>query len=232
MNTDGLQLGARFAWSAPVCTDNKNRHLLETRIISGVSDRKLATALTKYKSMLAYLRVLSAVIQLDIFSPEVVSAYWLGGPCLKLFKPEHFRMLLDEYQKVGIPQNTISEMANLKPEKFIPLHLFKVLLEAKMVEVVDKFNLVSVNNCLVTCGRIENISENYLIVSLMSLTGKSGHLTRIMETKSVNYRPDFLSGLKLHDLVAVHGDWAVTKLALKDQWQLYYWTDQVLKYQF
>ncbi len=100
MDKEGLQLAARFAWSAGACSsEREGRHKLENCVVEGRYDG-IVTVLSRYKGMMLYLGTLAREMHRGMFSEDVVRTYWLGGEALKNFNPD-----------------------------FLPFHLFKVLHE-------------------------------------------------------------------------------------------------------
>jgi len=100
MSKEGLQLAARFAWSAKACSDNQEgKKILENCVVENKYDG-VETILSGYKEMMFYLSILAREMQKEIFSKEVVSPYWLGGDELNRFSGD-----------------------------ILPFHLFKVLRE-------------------------------------------------------------------------------------------------------
>lgn len=100
MDKEGLQLAARFAWSAGACSsDREGKQKLINCVAEGKFDG-IVTVLSRYKGMMLYLGILAREMQRGMLSEDVVRTYWLGGEALKNFSPD-----------------------------FLPFHLFKVLRE-------------------------------------------------------------------------------------------------------
>jgi len=186
--------------------------------------------LSKFIALNPYMETLARVIGEKKFSYKVAEAYWLGNDELKKAKLNHYRLLLKFFTKQGVPSWLVDELGKQVPKKFIPFHLFQVLhVGVGRASGAVPFNLDSINNCMVRWGTIEKIENGELRIENWGLERKHDKYILVKQDTKVAFREDFLPGVKVGDMVAVHWGQAVKKLTPKEVANLAYWTGEVLK---
>lgn len=232
MDIKGLQLAARFALppnSLGYCGKDSAPEKFKECIVNGQSDG-VSKELEKFIVLNPYLKTISKITGKNKHSHNVVESYWLGNNELKRVKNDDYKILLKNLSAQGVPPWFIDEVKEKQPKKFIPTHLFQILhVGVGKASGAVPFNMDSINNCMVRWGKVEKIGKEKLVVKLNSLKkSKKGY---ILTTKkgSFNYRKDFLPGLKIGDIVAVHWKQVVKKLTKNEADKLQRWTKEVVK---
>jgi hydrogenase maturation factor len=164
------------------------------------------------------------------FSYEATEAYWLGGDILKKAKLSDYKLLLKYFSKQGVPDWLVEDLKKQVPNKFVPLHLFQVLhVGVGRASGSVPYNLETINNCMVRWGEVIEIcdSDLRLKICLLEKRRQGYRLSKVEE--NISFRRDFLPGVRVGDVVAVHWGQAVKKLTKKEMASLEYWTTQVLE---
>jgi hypothetical protein len=178
-----------------------------------------------------YLKTISQVTKLPIFSYKVIESYWFGSNLLNKIKNEHYELLLNNFKKQGVPNWLIKELKEKKPIKFIPNHLFQVLhVGVGRASASVPYDLKSINNCMIRWGKVTSLrtGERKATINLNSLKDKSGKslvLKKITLPIDVNFTP----GLKSGDIVAVHWGMVIKILTKEEVKKVSFWTKEVLK---
>jgi hypothetical protein len=228
-----LQLAARFALppnSLGYCGKNTAPERLKDCVINGEC-KDISEELSKFIVLNPYLETLAKILKTDKFSYSLIEAYCLGNDELRKIKQEDYQILLEAFVKQGVPSWLVEELKNDIPKKFIPFHLFQVLhVGVGRASGSVPFNMETINNCMVRWGVVTKVDSWQLTVDLNSLIkNKLYKLTTIQE--KFDYRKDFLPGIKMGDIVAVHWKQVVKILNKKEVENLSYWTNQVLRFQ-
>lgn len=151
MDTAGLRLACQFALSPNIlgyCGSKMAR--LEDCVEKGMCDH-VVKELKKFIVLYPYLKTLAEITGKKPFDYDVVEAYWLGNDLLKMAGLKHYKILLKNFRKQGVPVWLLKELKNNPPKKFIPTHAFQVLfIGVGRASGSVPFNLKTVNNCLIT----------------------------------------------------------------------------------
>jgi len=190
----------------------------------------------QFKGLYPYLKTIGEVLDKDWLDYEVVEAYVLGNDCLKKFKVEHYDLLVKNLADQGLPGFFIEEVAKKKPKAFIPLHLFNVLhIGVGQITGSVEYNLENVNNCMVRWGKVTEVDMkrelarvkiNSLIIPKRGSQGKYQISNYKYQT---NFTPEFVPGLQVGDMVAVHWGQVVKVLEDEEVKSLEKWTKYLLK---
>ncbi|MBU1016785.1 hypothetical protein KJ678_01320, partial [Patescibacteria group bacterium] len=164
---------------------------------------------------------ISEIIGLSAFSYPVIESYWLGNEELKKAKPEHFELLLENFAKQGVPENTIAEFRKNKPKVFIPHHFFQVLSVSNSAE--------HINSCMIRWGEVKKIEGGKVFVDIKFLESQNGGYKLKNRQEDLKFYPAFLLGLKAGDTVAVHWKQAVKILTKEEEKNLFFWTEKILR---
>lgn len=230
-----LQLVSRFALPPNFlgyCGQGSAPEKFKKCVTSGEC-RGVEEEVSKFIGLYPYLKTISAITNLPIFSYEVIESYWLGNDQLKKARLEDYPLLLENLEKQGVPEFLIKELHDKIPKVFIPNHLFQVLhVGVGRVSGSVPFNLQSINNCMIRWGKVEKINGQKCTMDLNSLKEEgSGYvLTKIKE--SVLFDEGFTPNLKIADTVAVHWNFVVRILTEEEEVKLSFWTKEVLKLLF
>ncbi len=177
-----------------------------------------------------YLETLTAVTGKDKLSYAGVEAYWLGNEELKKAKGEHYKLLLSNLAKQGVPEWLVAELERDKPKKFIPCHLFQVLhVGVGRASGSVPFNMETINNCMIRWGKVTEVGRARLTVNLISLAKMKGKKKLTVLEGKYKYREEMLPGVKVGETVAVHWKQAVKILTEREEANLKRWSEAVLE---
>src|SRR3989344_5715011 len=73
------------------------------RCVIGGECQEIEKEISKFIGLYPYLKTISAITNLPIFSYEVIESYWIGNDLLKRFRPEHYSLLLKNFKEQGVP---------------------------------------------------------------------------------------------------------------------------------
>ena len=232
MDIKALRFEGRFS-IAPNCLGYCGREeaggKLKECVING-NCLGIEEELKKFIVLYPYLKTISEITKLPTFSYPVIESYWLGNDLLKKVKDKHYGLLLENFKKQGVPEWLIKELADRKPKKFIPNHLFQVLHVGvgKASDGVVPFNLKSINSCMIRWGEVKEIKNKKATIALNSLKNKSAE-SLVFKKETLLYSNDFVPNLKVKDIVAVHWNMIIKKLTGEEKEKLSFWTDEVIK---
>jgi hypothetical protein len=231
MDIKALRFEGRFSLAPNClgyCGKESARKKIRKCVVSG-NCKGIEKELKDFIVLYPYLKTISKVTKLPIFSYKVIESYWFGNSLLKKVRKEHYELLLSNFKKQGVPKWLIKELKENKPAKFIPNHLFQVL-HVGVGKASDSvpYDLKSINNCMIRWGKVEKIQNGKATITLNSLKDKFG---KSMVFKKVILPIDvsFTSGLKVRDIVAVHWGMIIKILTKKEEEKLSFWTSEVLK---
>lgn len=231
MDTTALQLASRFTLppnSLGYCGKNTAPAKFISCAIAGHCTG-VADELSKFIVLHPYLATLPAVTGQSKFSYANIEAYWLGNDQLSKAAPEHYQLLLKNFSRQGVPGWLVKELDAKPPKKFIPFHLFQILhVGVGRASGSVPFNLHTINNCMIRWGPVTKITSAQLTIKLNSLKQTLNRYQLTTQTDTFPYRPDFLSGLKVGTVVAVHWRQVVKILDPAEITHLSYWTRQVI----
>jgi hydrogenase maturation factor len=124
----------------------------------------------------------------------------------------------------------VEELRLKLPKVFIPHHLFQVLhVGVGKASGAVPFNLESINNCMISWGKVVDLKDTDITVNLTSLEKSDGGYMLVQKKCRAKAIDGFLPNLKSGDTVAVHWNQAIKILTLKEAEQLAYWTKKVLE---
>ncbi len=227
-----LQLGSRFCLppnSLGYCGRGTAPEKFKSCVIDG-DCREIEEEFSKFIVFYPYIKTVSQLTGLHKYSHEVIESYWLGNDQLKKAELKHFKILLENFEKQGVPGWLIEELKTTPPKEFIPHHLFQVLyIGVGRASGSVPFNLDSSNNCMIRWGKVKKIKGDEAEVALKSLAKKDQRYKLIELKEKHPFDPRFFSNLRAGDVVAVHWRQIVKKLSAKETKNLSYWTSRVIK---
>jgi len=218
-----LQLVCRFSLppnSLGFCGKSSAPERLKKCVISG-DCADVEGELSHFVVLYPYLKTISEITNLPVFSYPVIESYWLGNDELKKAKPDHYNLLLENFSKQGVPEDTIEEFKRIRPKIFIPNHFFQVLRSHP--------NLDSINNCMIRWGTVERIDKDILGLNIKFLEKQKQNYKLSNKREELKFYSDFLSNLKVGDTVAVHWKQVVKIVTDNEKNNLSYWTKEILK---
>jgi hypothetical protein len=239
MDIKALRLEGRFSLAPNClgyCGKESARKKLRDCTING-NCRGVEKELKDFIVLYPYLKTISQVTKLPIFSYKVIESYWFGSNLLKKIKNEHYDLLLSNFKKQGVPSWLIKELKEKKPIKFIPNHLFQVLhVGVGRASASVPYDLKSINNCMIRWGKVEKINPStslrtgkrkatIILNSLKDKLGKSLALKKVTLPIDVGFTPK----LKVGDIVAVHWGMIIKTLTQGEVKKVSFWTKEVLK---
>lgn len=196
-------------------------------IVNGKCDR-VEKEVEQFIVLNPYLETLAEITGKPKFSFEVVEAYWIGNDLLKQSKVEHYKILMKNFEKQGVPADLVEEFSKNVPSKFIPHHLFQVLhIGVGRSSGSVKYNEQSINNCMPRWGKVLEIKENTVEIQLESITVKN-NVEKTKKTEQFMYDEKFTGKINKGDRVSVHWNTVTNILTSKQALNLDFWTNEIL----
>lgn len=231
MDIKALQLASRFALppnSLGYCgkgtAPEKFKKCATYSACEGVEEE-----IGKFIVLYPYLETISQITKLPTFSHEVIEAYWFGNNQLEKAKSSHYKILLENFKKQGVPDWLLDELKNKKPKKFIPTHLFQILhVGVGRASGSVPYNLESINNCMIRWGKVEKFSGKKMAVVLNSLKIVRQKYKLVLIRGILPFNKTFLGPIKVGDAVAVHWNQVIKILTKTEERKLSLWTENVL----
>lgn len=186
--------------------------------------------LKNFITLFPYLKTISKVRKLGLYDYKVIEAYWIGNELLKDFPADGYKILIEEFRKQGVPEWLTEKLKEKPPKKFIPHHLFQVLhVGVGQASGSVPFNIDSINDCMIRFGQIKNIQKELFIADLSHLQKNKGKYeikskkVKIPTGNALFFKP------KINTSICIHWGHVVKKLTLKEEKNLIFWTNEVLK---
>ncbi len=219
----GLELGARFSsitnrlrYCGP-----KDAYVDFYKLLRGKKyDReKIREHFKKYEGLYVYLDIISKKYNKDLLDYNVIESYWLGNKFLDNFTRKNFIDIINGLVKRGLPKNYAEDAIKRLPDGMNPHHSFNVLfVGVGRTSGTVPTNIMTMNKCIVSIGEILKITKRQLLVNVPLLSVVDGKLVFLKPTiEYVEYIKDFLPGLKIHDKIAMHWDFACKILTEKEE---------------
>lgn len=231
MDIKALQLEARFSLppnSLGYCGRETAAGKFKQCIINGECGG-VEKEVSKFIVLYPYLETIAKIGKLPVFSHKVIESYWIGNDLLKKIKPEHYDLLLKNFEKQGVPDFFVEELKQKPPKIFIPNHLFQVLhVGVGRASGAVSFNLKSINNCMIRWGEVVKVQNGRAVINLYSLELKGKIYKLVINKETVPINMDFVPGLKTGDIVAVHWNMVIKILTKDEEKKLKYWTKKCL----
>ncbi len=234
MDIKALQLEVRFSLppnSLGYCGKDSASEKFKECIIDGKC-KKVGEELKHFIVLYPYLETIAGITKLPLFSYEIIESYWIGNDLLKKAKPEHYDLLLKNFEKQGVPDFFVKELQQKPPKVFIPNHLFQVLhVGVGRASGAVLFNLESINNCMIRWGEVVKLMEGIAVINLYSLDElieKSKKHALVIKKETVPISTDLVPGIKTGDIVAVHWNMVIKILTKDEEKKLRYWTKRCL----
>lgn len=173
-----------------------------------------------------YLDTISQATNQPKYSKKVIEAFWLGNDLLNSIKLEHYKLLLDNLKKQGVPDFLIYQAAQNPPKRFIPIHLFNIIhIGVGKASGSVPFNLDSINQCMIRWGRIKHIRQDKALIKLNSLDST---YQLIQKETEIAIEPNITPNLKTGDVVTAHWGTIAKKINSRELSNLKYWTAQFI----
>jgi len=231
MDIKALQLETRFSLppnSLGYCGKDSAAEKFKECIIHGKC-KEVEEEVKHFIVLYPYLRTIAAITKLPAFSYEIIEGYWIGNDLLKKIKPEHYNLLLKNFEKQGVPDFFVKELQQKPPKVFIPNHLFQVLhVGVGRASGAVPFNLQSINNCMIRWGEVVKLIDGKAVINLHSLELKDKIYKLVINIETVPLNMDFVPGIKIGNVVAVHWNMVVKILTKNEEEKLKFWTKQCL----
>lgn len=232
MDVKALQLNSRFSLppnSLGYCGKNSASEKFKACVVNGKCGG-IENELKQFIVLYPYLRTISKISRLSKFSYKVIESYWLGNDLLSKAKQKDYGILLDFFEKQGVPDWLIKELKAKKPKKFIPTHLFQVLhVGVGRASGSVPYNIETINNCMIRWGKVEKVNKTTAKINLNSLKKTPGIYKLSLVEETFPYIPSFVQGIKAGDIVAVHWKQITKILTENEASKLSHWTKEVLK---
>ncbi len=214
---EGYQLAARFSLATnrlQFCGPSDAEPTLYRAIVDGAGREPAEAALSKFEALYPYLEAIAERSGLRPFDHEVVEAYWIGNRLLDAFDREGFARILRALQRRGLPEFVATERTASLPAGALPHHVFHVaFVGAGAVTGHVETNLSNLEACRPALAEVLACGRDRLEVRQPALVLRDGALALgEPRTRSVAYDPRMLPGLAVGDRIAVHWNWAATRL--------------------
>lgn len=231
MDIKALQLASRFALppnSLGYCGRDSAPERFKSCVIHEKCD-DVADEIKKFIVLYPYLKTISSITKLPKFSHKVIEAYWLGNTTLSHVKNKDYLILLQNLARQGVPTWLIDELKDRRPKTFIPTHLFQVLhVGVGRASGSVKYNLESINNCMIRWGVVEKMQKSTVDVVYNQLALRGGKYRLVQEKERLPFIPGFLPEVEKGDIVAAHWKQIVKKLDDNEVQNITVWTNKVL----
>lgn len=230
----GTILWARYSFSPnrlKYCGPDANLDLFE-RASRKISDQKLREILSEFEAAFPYIQFIANENKIeDPFDWKVVEAYWLGNDLLtKVSVSKFYRHLEDHFGNRAKP-GVLTLIANKLPKGAKPHHSFHVLDVYQKVGSMRGVNLgpaiETINNCLISWGRVIKIDKNFLEVEYQPLILNKKLFFGPNQTKKIDYQfqgKTLLDNPQIGDWVSIHWNWACDILTDRQLKNLQKWT--------
>lgn len=198
------------------CGSDRNRELFEY-CAEKKTDLGLIGLLQKFETMYPYLRLIA--YENDIPDPldrRVVEAYWVGNELLEnVSMKQLYRWLLEEQGlKKKFTRKDLELIVGKIPQGAKVHHSFHVLniwfKNKKWSKVVNV--LETMNNCMISWGKIKEIWDLSFIVERTPLVLKEGKLSLGSPLKTEILRKfedkGFTENARVNNYVSIHWGWA------------------------
>ncbi len=153
MDTAALRLCCQFALppnSLGYCGSKTGTRRLKDCIEKGICDH-VEEELKKFIVLYPYLKTIGEITGRDPFSYDVIEAYCLGNDLLNKVRKKHYKILLKNFKKQGVPGWLIKGLRDQPPKKFIPTHAFQVLfVGVGRASGAVPFNTETIKKCLIS----------------------------------------------------------------------------------
>lgn len=231
MDIKALQLEARFSLppnSLGYCGKDSAAEKFKDCITDGKC-KGVGEELKHFIVLYPYLETIAKIAKSPVFSYQVIESYWIGNDLLKKAKPEHYDLLLKNFEKQGVPDFFVKELKQKPPKVFIPNHLFQVLhVGVGRASGAVPFNLQSINNCMIRWGEVIKLIDGKAVIDLHSLELKNKTYKLVICKETVPINMDLVQGIKTGHIVAVHWNMVIKILTKDEEKKLKYWTKQCL----
>lgn len=229
-----MQLGARFSLppnSLGYCgkdsAPEKFKKCIRNSDCSGVS-----VEFTKFLVLYPYLKTLAKIASSEFDSYKVIEAFWLGNDELQKATLADYDFLMDCFIDQGVPEFFVKNLRKKRPKIFIPFHLFQVLhVGVGNASGAVKFNLDSINNCMIRWGKVNKIKneEKILEVNLFNLKKSKDKYKLYEKIENISFDKSILKNIKVGDTVAVHWGMIIKTLTDSEVNSLSSWTAKVIE---
>lgn len=231
MDKRSLRLASLFAYSPNYhgyCGLESANSGFRKCIMKGNCD-DVPEELKNFITLYPYIVTISKVRKLELYDYKVIEAYWIGNDLLKDFPLSAYEILIEEFQKQGVPKWLTDDLSKRKPKKFIPHHLFQVLhVGVGQASGSVPFNIKSINECMIKYGKIKSLQEGYLVVDLLKLQIiRNKYVVRTVSEKVTINNALFFKP-KVDSCICTHWGHIVKCLSQIEEKKLQFWTKEVL----
>lgn len=172
----GTILWARYSFSPnrlKYCGPDANLDLFE-RAAKKINDKKIVEILSDFEAAFPYIQFIASENHIqDPFDWRVVEAYWLGNELLNQISLNKFYDDLRARFGKRIKSKTFNRIVLKIPAGAKPYHAFHVLEIFLQIGTLRKINLgpvlETINNCLISWGRVIGVDKNKLEVAYQPL---------------------------------------------------------------
>ncbi len=193
------------------CLDSRGGALHKKSVLA------LERELRRFRTHLAFLKLIARENGLEPFDYEVVRAFWTGNRLLENVRPEAMRRFVErELFRPG--SRRADSLSRSIPEGILPHHSFNVLYVNFVTDKAER-SLRNFDSCCITWGQVRSVSEGFVTIDRNCISRKWGRFCLSPRTERVALiRNGFrlVDGIRPGDTIAVHWGMAIERLGQKD----------------
>jgi hypothetical protein len=185
---------------------------------SGDDDGELRRRAALFDGAWPYLRLIAAAADTpDPLDPQVVQAYWLGGPLLDAVDPQTF---VDTAQtsfgtQPGVPER-VAQLAGMSTWASHAYHVFVVYPWVGLLGGTADVPRSVLDSCRVRWGQVVEVRDESAVVRSLPLVWDGAALSlgpeQTEHPRWTSHGRAFVSGLEVGDTVSLHWDWVCDRL--------------------
>ncbi len=230
----GPILWARYSFSPnrlKYCGPNANLDLFE-RAAAKIDDKKIREILTDFEAAYPYIQFIANENKIqDPFDWRVVEAYWIGNELLDNISVSKFYRYLEDHFGKRAKKEIMYQISGKVPLGAKPYHAFHVLEIYRRLGSLKGHRpgplLETINNCLVTWGKIIDIKKGKLEIEYSPVIYQNKLILGQPRKKDIDFQfkdKALLGNPRVGDYVSVHWNWACDILTERQLKNLQKWT--------
>lgn len=232
MDNKALKLASLFAYSpnSHGYCGLESASAAFSKCIKHGSCNTVAKELKSFITLYPYLKTISRIRKLQFYDYKVIEAYWIGNELLKDFPISGYQMLIREFEKQGVPKWLTKDLSKRYPKKFIPHHLFQVLhVGVGQASGSVPFNIKSINDCMIRFGDVKSLQKDYLVASINGLQKNGSKYELKKGDVKIHINDALFLKPKIHSRICIHWGHIVKKFTIKEEKNIRFWSNEVLK---
>jgi len=180
----------------------------------GAGSTDLENAMRGFIGFPAYYALISKSSGMELFTEEVVEAYWLGNDLSYEVKTSDMKQHLENtILKLAVDKDKLKKRLDGAPNGCKPTHNFHVLILGSVTGVISD-EIKKINKCVVNIGEVKKGS----IIEYRPLIKKGDKIS--LGTKKVEKMKFDFCDTEPGDIVAIHWGYVIQKLNKKKKQHL------------